>query len=161
VENYDKALADYTRASRLDPKNLEGHLGQGTIYWRKGLAEKALEEFKAALKLDSKDENALAWMAFFLASCSEAKFRDGKKALEFATQACEKTNWDENANFEALAAAHAELGDFDEAVKWQNKALSVSWFTDKALERAKQRLKLYQEKKPYREGIPPPGGQRE
>ena len=54
---------------------------------------------------------------------------------------------------DTLAAAYAETGDFDAAVKWQTKANAL--FTDgKDKTDGEARLKLYQEKKPYRETTP-------
>ena len=47
-----------------------------------------------------------------------------------------------------LAAAHAELGEFDKAVEWQTKALAAAAMPVK--EQYQQRLKLYEDKKPYR-----------
>jgi hypothetical protein len=49
-----------------------------------------------------------------------------------------------------LAAAYAEVGDFDAAVKYQKQAMDMgSDYPDKqVMEKA---LKLYQERKPYRE----------
>jgi len=49
-----------------------------------------------------------------------------------------------------LAAAYAEVGDFDKAVEWQEKA--NKHYTD-ADDRRKgeDRLKLYKKKKPYQE----------
>ena len=50
---------------------------------------------------------------------------------------------------DTLAAAYAEVGDFASALKWQTKALELE--TDaKNKEEYVARLKLYQEKKPYR-----------
>jgi hypothetical protein len=49
-----------------------------------------------------------------------------------------------------LAAAFAEAGDFDSAVKWQEKAQALYWDAhDK--EQGLARLILYHAKKPYRE----------
>jgi len=48
-----------------------------------------------------------------------------------------------------LAAAHAEAGEFDEAVKWQTKALELAPDSMKA--GMKARFELYQQGKPFRE----------
>lgn len=48
----------------------------------------------------------------------------------------------------ALAAAHAELGQFDKAIEWQTKASDSAPVELKDAYR--DRLKLYQDQKPYR-----------
>ena len=49
-----------------------------------------------------------------------------------------------------LAAAYAEAGDFDSAVKWQTRANEL--YPDPAGKlQGEERVKLYREKKPYRE----------
>ena len=51
-----------------------------------------------------------------------------------------------------LAAPYAECGDFQEAVQWQKKAIELYSNGDKEdLEKAQERLKLYEAGKPYRE----------
>src|SRR5207248_1855080 len=85
-------------------------------------------------------------LALFQAGCPDAKFRDGKKALQNAEKAYELTKGP--AEMAARAAAHAELGQFDKAVEWQTKALESAAAEEKDLYRA--RLKLYQDRKPYR-----------
>ena len=48
----------------------------------------------------------------------------------------------------ALAAAYAELGQFDKAIEWQTKASDSAPAELKGAYR--DRLKLYQDQKPYR-----------
>ena len=96
--------------------------------------------------------NAFAYMsrASIRATCPDARHRDGKKAIESATKACELTAWMDPTALSTLAAACAQAGDFDAAVKWQSK--SIDLFTDaKDKQDQPSRLKLYQRKRPYRD----------
>jgi serine/threonine-protein kinase len=55
----------------------------------------------------------------------------------------------------ALAAANAETDHFEEAVKWQTKAIELIK-DEKTKKEARQRLELYQAGKPYRAPRPEP-----
>ena len=64
--------------------------------------------------------NNKAWL---LATCTDKRYRDGKKALELATKSCELTEWKNCYSLATLAGAYAETGDFDKAVQWEEMAL--------------------------------------
>jgi hypothetical protein len=49
-----------------------------------------------------------------------------------------------------LAAAYAEVGEFDKAVEWEEKAIQLYANADDR-KKGEERLKLYKDKKPYRE----------
>ena len=68
-------------------------------------------------------------------------------------KACQLSDWKNAAYIDTLAAACAELGDFESALKWQTEAIGLS-SNAKDRERAEARLKLYQNKKPYRDVDP-------
>jgi hypothetical protein len=89
-------------------------------------------------------------MAFEPALQGHPSYRDGTKAIAAATKACELTNWNNPIMLSVLAAAHAEAGDFEAAVKWQTQANSL---TNTPAEKSfsESRLTLYRERKPTRE----------
>ena len=70
------------------------------------------------------------------------------------TKACELTEWKNAAFIDTLAAACAESGDFDAAVKWQTKAIELS-SNENEKEDLGTRLKLYQDKQPFHSAGPP------
>jgi serine/threonine-protein kinase len=65
-----------------------------------------------------------------------------------AATACKLSSWQDAAQLQILAAAHAEAGDFEEAVKWQEKALGM--VPESQTADLQSRLALYLAGKPYR-----------
>jgi hypothetical protein len=87
------------------------------------------------------------------ATCPAAEARNGAEAVKLAMKACELTGWIGPAHLDTLAAAYAETGDFDSAVKWQKEAVRLLTKKDPAEWSAQfeDRLKLYESGKPCRE----------
>ena len=90
-------------------------------------------------------KNGLAWIH---ATCPDARYRDGKKAVVLATKSCEPSQWKNACDLNILAAACAESGDFESAVKWETRAIELGG-DDK--QEQELRLELYRERKPYHE----------
>ncbi|MCB1235320.1 MAG: hypothetical protein KDM91_09635 [Verrucomicrobiae bacterium] len=103
-----------------------------------------------ALRLHPDDPQVLNGFAWLLATHPDDSLRDGKRAVELATKACELTDWERASIIDTLAAAHAEAGAFEEAVKWQSDA-NAQLKDDPDIADFEARLALYRERKPYRE----------
>jgi predicted Zn-dependent protease len=95
---------------------------------------------------DALNTNRLAWL---LATCPEDQIRDGRRAVELATLACEDTNWENASLIDTLAAAHAENGDFSEAVKWSTKAVEMSEGDER--QDLQENLQHFKNRQPIRE----------
>ena len=151
---WDKAIADYTEALRLNPKYQEALDGRGIVWRLKGEYEKSLADYDKVIELNPKFRNSLFNRAWLRATCPDAKFRDGAKAVKDAMMAFELAGKKLPSQLDILAAAHAEAGQFEEAVKWQKKALEDESFAKEHGVSARNRLKLYEAKKPFRESPP-------
>ena len=90
--------------------------------------------------------NEIAWLR---ATCPDRQFRDGRRAVEIATTACELTGWQNAAYLDTLAAAYAELSDFPIAIEWQTKAVAAAPDEFRGLWR--YRLELYQAGSSYQD----------
>ena len=153
-KEYDKAIADFDEAIRIDPKQAFAYVGRGNAWRAKKEYDKAIADYNEGIQINP--ENAYAYhnmRAWLWATCPDAKYRDGKKSVESATQACELSEWKQAYLIGTLAAAYAEVGDFDAAMKWQSRAIELL-VDEKEKDDLRTRLKLYQDKKPYRETTP-------
>src|SRR5262249_3009675 len=113
--------------------------------------DNALADYSEAIRLDDQLSTAFNNLAWLRATCIKSELRDGKKAVDFATKACELTNWKDCQFLDTLAAAYAENGQFEEAVKWQQKALDHPDFKKEKQEEGLRRRELYASGKPFRE----------
>jgi tetratricopeptide (TPR) repeat protein len=148
-KQYEQALADYSRAIELDPRYAVPWLQRGKTWVARKEYAKALADYEKAVQVAAKGPSSSLFyttLALFRAGCPDASLRDGKKALEAARKAYEMAKGP--TELAALAAAHAELGQFDLAVQRQTEAAAAAGAEDKGPYR--ERLKRYQERKPYR-----------
>jgi tetratricopeptide (TPR) repeat protein len=147
--DYDKAIADYSQAIQLDPKRASFYHDRGLACKHKGDYDRAIADYDQAIQLEPKYAKAYDALAWLLATCPQAAFRDGKKAVENATKACDLSQWKNPYLVDTLAAACAEAGDFDNAVRWENKYLETPNLNASDAADAKSRLALYQTQQPY------------
>ncbi|HUT37464.1 MAG TPA: tetratricopeptide repeat protein [Planctomycetota bacterium] len=152
---YDKALADFARAIELRPEDGSAYGERASLYVTMGKNDKALADYSKAVEVSPNDPRVFNSLAWLRATSLDKAFRNGKAAIENATKACELTNWKEAYYLDTLAAAYAEDGQFDEAVKWQTKALADPAFLKdvgtQEFAKARERLDLYKQKEAYRD----------
>jgi tetratricopeptide (TPR) repeat protein len=151
VGEYGKAIADFTEAIDLDPKLTVAFVNRGLTVQAREDYDQALSDFEEAIKLDPYDARGYDGRAWILATCPDARYRDGAHAIASATRACELTRHEDSACLKTLAAAHAEAGDFAAAVKWQERALELEKGAT-AREEARARRAVYEARRPFREG---------
>jgi hypothetical protein len=92
-------------------------------------------------------------LAYHWATAKKTEERDGKAALRFAKKAVELTNAKNPDMVDTLAAAYAESGAFDEAVRLQLEAISMLKLdpNERRIPEFESRLELYRRHEPARE----------
>ena len=150
IEQSGKAIADYDRVIRIAPKDADDYAVRGDSYFSKGNYKEAASAFEKALHLFPNNDSVLGRFAWFRAACPDASMRNGKEAIRMSKRACELSRWKEPHYIEALAAAYAETGDFDRAVKYQTQAINMKSEYCPVLKEAREHLALYRDHKPWR-----------
>jgi Zn-dependent protease len=96
---------------------------RGIVESRRGEWQRAMEDYREALRLQPKLATAHNNLAWLLAACPVDALRNGQEAVELATWACNHSGWSNPSYLGTFAAACAEVGDFGQAVRWQERAL--------------------------------------
>ena len=145
-----REFSPYRRAAdRIYSNDDPVQLDRAIVRQMKGEWDKAIADLDESIRLDPKCSLAHNNHAWLRATCLDDKFRDGKKALEHATKACNLTEWKNDTFITTLAAALAEAGQFDEAKKRLQQAIDMA--PKKDVETRTQMMKLFNEGKPYHE----------
>jgi Zn-dependent membrane protease YugP/Tfp pilus assembly protein PilF len=145
----DRALADLDDAIRLDPADAVAFNNRGVTWTKRGDHDRACADLRQAIQLDPRFPNPLKHLAWLQATCPRAEIRQGEQAVANALRALELAGGKPVEWLEVLAAAHAEAGNFAEAVRWQENCLEGKKAEGRD-EEAEARLRLYRNRQPYR-----------
>jgi tetratricopeptide (TPR) repeat protein len=148
----DRAIADANSAIRLDPVYVNAYVSRAFAYDKQGQFQRALTDYREILRLNPTNQDALNARAWLRATSLDSGVRDGEQALADALKVCEQTNWCDAQYLDTLAATYAETGDFEQAVAWQTKAISLGEEADRAAYQS--RLELYKTGQAYHTEIP-------
>jgi tetratricopeptide (TPR) repeat protein len=146
--NEKAALSAFSASTKLDRSNPLTRLYRSRIFARKGKHKLAVAELRVAVQRMPKHVQANRAMAWLLSTAPNRNVRNGRKAVAYATTACEGTDWEDWQCLDTLAAAYAESGDFVKAVKWVQKAIAIA--RDEERLKLESRLELYKTEQPYR-----------
>jgi tetratricopeptide (TPR) repeat protein len=144
TRDYEKAISDYDYAIQIAPQDARVRTNRGTAYQRMASYENAVADYEFAVKLNPRDIFVYRNLAWLLATCPNALYRDGKKAVEYAKKACLLSEWKDSEAVKTLVAAYGEAGDFENAVKWECRYLGTPEEIAKARLNSESRLSLYQ-----------------
>lgn len=145
IEALDALLADY-------PGEWIAYRARGDVKLNVGRRREAITDYDRAMQIQPKDAALLNNLSWVLATAPEEKLRDGKRAAVLANEACKLTAYKLPHILSTLAAAYAETGDFQEAVKWAEKAIEIG--SKEHGEELKKELESYKAGKPWREAQP-------
>jgi tetratricopeptide (TPR) repeat protein len=110
----------------------------------------AVVDLLEAVTVDPKSTDAFNSLAWLLATCPDSTVRNGIKATEYIGRALQldPNKW---ALWDTRAAVFAENGDFENAVKWEQRCLQRKDLSQAERHKTTERLALYRARKPYRE----------
>jgi len=185
-KKWSAALQDLNFTIRLKPSFFEASFNRAGVNKELGNYKACLTDLDELATVTAKIHNtieqarALNSRAWLRATCPEVSIRNGQLAVADARRACDLNDWELASHIDTLAAAYAEAGNFDSAIRYQEEAMSkrkslpqeaaktldklrydeqlhkrvtakLAEDVNKSLAQMGQRLNLYKNHRPYRE----------
>jgi tetratricopeptide (TPR) repeat protein len=153
-----EAIRDFEKAVELKPEYARALHNLGLAHFMLGDVPRSIQSYEKALAADPRQLSSLNNLAWLLATSAEPAHRDAKSALELAAQAMQLSAGRDATVLHTLAAAQAENGLFDEAVKSARQALDLALAQNNATLAAatREQLRGYESRQPFREPAPAP-----
>jgi tetratricopeptide (TPR) repeat protein len=147
------AVEHLTAAVRANPDYASAHHLLGQALKQQGNPTEALKHFKRAVELKDRDPVLLGALAWALATAKDDTLRNAAEAIKLAEEANDKTFYKVPSILDALGAAYAEAGRFEQAAHVATVAAEVASADGRAAQarEIEARAELYRSKKPYRE----------
>ena len=120
----DAAISHFEAALKIGP-DAETHNSFGSALRRKGQFNQAIAHYEAALEISPQSTSVLNNLAWLLATCPDGLYRNGSRAVELARKVNSLSAGRSPVYLRTLAAAHAENGQFSEAVAVAQRALEL------------------------------------
>lgn len=146
-----KAIEVFTQILENDDANWQARRNRADALLSVGKHKEAIEDYDVALKAQPDDSHMLNNLAWVLATSPDDEVRDADRAIEIAKRGCDATKYEAPHILSTLAAAYAEKGDWETAIKWSSKAVELDEKGDEVSEQLKKELDGYKAKKPWRE----------
>lgn len=143
---HNEAIADFDEAIRRHRAPSLYHL-RGNVFAEIGFYEQAINDYLSAVRADPSMAEAYRSLAWVLATCPDKRLRNPATAVEAAWRARRLGSPGDPMMLDASAAAHASAGDFDKAIRLQQRALVAA--SSSSTSRYQARLDLYRSGRSY------------
>jgi tetratricopeptide (TPR) repeat protein len=156
AREHEQAAVALERALEIAPRDALAHMNAALNELLRGRRASAVDHFRAAVEARpelGRDDQALlfAWM---MATDPDPAARDGELAAQIAQAALERSGGRSLPALEALAAAEAECGRFEQATRLAEQALQAARAAavGELVARLEVALQAYRARKPLRTG---------
>ncbi len=123
----------WPEAAELFSKTVRGDLPDPKAHYEFAVAlahlkrtREAMTQYASALLIQPDFPDALDGLAWILCTAANPDFRNGSEAVKMAERACELTGRNDPEKLKTLAAAYAETGRFEAAVKTLQSAMDLA-----------------------------------
>lgn len=147
-----EGIAELERALSLDANLTEAHAFLGEAYATQGRVADAVRALQTSLRLTPDQPHVMRRLAWFLATTTDDRVRDGATAVTLAERVVAQHAGDPLA-WSTLAAAYAEVARFPDAITAARRALAIAQDTGRGdlLTALASDIAVYESRRPLRQ----------
>jgi len=141
----EQAKKGYYKSLEIEPGFIEARYDLAYVLEQQGKIKEALENYRQTLGLQPDNIQILTHIAWILATNENDVIRNGEQAIQLAEKANQLSNNNQAIVLDTLAAAYAEAGRFERAVKTAEKAFRLAKLNKRndLMNDIRERIELY------------------
>jgi len=149
---FNDAIQQFRTAIELKPSLADGYLELGRTFANNHQFADAIKTFRRGLEVEPRHMVMGNEMAWLMATVPDAQLRNAPQAIQIGERLAELTSRKEPRPLATLAAAYADSGRFDDAVRTATEALGLATAQDSTnlVAEIEVELQAYRQGKPYR-----------
>lgn len=148
----DESLLHYNKVLSLKPDHVGASNNLALLLERRGQFVEAVRILRAGLARSPDHKTLLYHLSWLLATAPDAGCRNGPDAVALAERLVQVAEGKSPEALDALAAAYAEVGRFEEAIQTSTLAAQLAREQEKPdlADQIEERIQTYQTGKPFR-----------
>jgi tetratricopeptide (TPR) repeat protein len=147
LQNFERAQSDLNQALQIAPDEAQSFVQRAGLAAGRGDFGAAVSDYQRAIELAPEQVDGYRGLAWLLATCADPAHRDPEQAVTVAKRGLALANDADPYLLDALAAAHAGVGQFELATGAARQALEAAP-RDLATS-LRERLALYERRQVY------------
>jgi tetratricopeptide (TPR) repeat protein len=148
---YQSAVEDLTASLAISTNDVVALVMRADDYCKFQQYDKARGDYERSIAISPSNADGCNDFAWFLATCPLSTMRNGPKAVQLATTACNLTAWSRWQYIDTVAVAFAENHDFDKAIQVENDVLSFPNLDGDSRKGVQERILLFKNHQAYHE----------
>jgi tetratricopeptide (TPR) repeat protein len=152
-QNWRQAASYYRQALHSEPYHAEARRNLALALLRMDRPAEAIAVLREAVRLNPHATDVRLQLAWVLATSPDDRVRDGREAVRLAEEARHQAGNQHWPVWDALAAAYAEAGRFDDARRAASRCLDLarSARPEESLDEFETKLAMYRDGQPFRD----------
>jgi Flp pilus assembly protein TadD len=145
------AIPLWERAAAIAPDDADVQQSLGIALIQSDRVAEGVKHLRAAVAADANRVEACSWLAWVLATAPTATTSDANDALDLGRRAVERSGGGSLRALDALGAAQARAGRFDDALRTVQRAMDIASARGESdvVRQLSERKTLYESRKPY------------